>query len=289
MCLHTPARRGELHLMTFQPGDAASWAPSFSPVAAARFLEMVETELMARQLTFSGTAPFLTDVTGRQLFLGNIAQSCANAKPAEQRRILREFFDVVLAVSDHVDISPDVARMSLRLRLAPNETLGPTDEGSSFDTVLSRPALPGTKWLLFVRRPNSGQGVTSEALQAWGIDIDDAFTLAKKNSLRHEAGTVESHPDMFTMFGNSMFTATSILRVHRWEPQHDDAIFVSAPTRHYVLARQADNEGFDLLDGFVNLTAELFTDGPYSLSPHIWLVPPGGMGEYGELAQQISQ
>jgi hypothetical protein len=275
--------------MTFGLGHHTSWAPFFSRDAAIRFLEMVETELLARQLSFSGTAPFLLDDNGRQLFLGNVAQSCANAKPAEQRRILREFFDVVLQVGDHVDISPDVARMSLRLRLAPLDALGPTDEGSSFDTVVSRPALPGTKWLLFVRRPNSGQGVTSEALQAWGIEPDEAFALARKHSLRHEAGTAEVHPDVTTMFGNSMFTTTSMLHVNRWEPLHDDAIFVSAPTRHYVLARQANNEGFDLLDGFMNLTAELFTEGPYSLSPHIWLVPAGGMGEYGELAQQISQ
>ncbi len=265
-------------------------------VDLAEFERQLRAELAQRQLPFSGTFPHLFDSTGREFFVGNLAQTCAAAPQAEWRRIIRVFVERFESVEKFVSISPDVARKSLRLRLldlqldtaevaSPSET--PTALGAIRSSV-AWTALPGLHWVLFVRRNEVGQNVLPEHLDGWGISKAEAWDLARMQTIGHEAGEFTNYEDMSAYFGESMFTTTDVLNCHSWLTNAPNGLFISVPNRHHVLVRKVDAEGLDLLTNFVQLAKDTFEQGPYPLSRSVWWVPSTGPGEYGEHAEVIT-
>ncbi len=277
-------------------GDGPAWAPSFSPADVDRFEELLRKDLDRRQLSFSGSLPTLTDASGREFFVGNLAQSCASAPPGQWRTIIRQFLDSFSSIDGFISIGPDVARMSLRLRLFDLTGTPAVHSSTAVDSstalnimrsTVHWPALPGLHWLLYVRRGGAGQNVLPEHLDSWGISTDEAWTLAKKHSLRHDAGTFTAYDDMAGYFGDSMFTHAAVLECDRWKSNSANGQFISAPTRHQVLARTVDADGVKLLSNFFQLTADVHADGPYRLSTTVWWAPPTGVGEHGREAEPI--
>jgi hypothetical protein len=279
-----------------QPDEGATpqWTRTFNSLAdAQRFEEQFRTDLSQRNLGFVGTLPTLVDADGREFYVGNLAQSCAAAPKPEWRRIIREFLDSFQSVGSFVAISPDVAAMSLRLRLYDLSADGADTTSDSATAVqvmraaVHWPALPQLHWVLFVRRGGASQNVLPEHLEAWGITVDNAWDLARKNTLRHDVGELIKYLDMAAYSGDSMFTTTGVLQSHRWLSDTPYGLFISTPNRHHVLCRRVDTEGVWLLSNFFQMTLDLYETGPYPLSTNVWWVPAAGPGEHGERAELI--
>jgi hypothetical protein len=285
--------------MEFRPPESdgagvPDWARNFATFAdAQRFEANLRTEMDRRSLAFTGELPKLADTDGRELFVGNLAQSCASAPKTEWRRITREFLDLFQSVDSFVAISPDVAKLSLRLRLY---DLADHQLGTSLDsttalqvlkTAVHWAALPGLHWVLFVRRGGAGQNVFPEHLSSWGISVDEAWLMAKQQTLRHDTGELTEYHDMATYSGDSMFTTTGVLESHRWLTSAEHGLFVSTPTRHHVLVHRVDVEGVTLLPNLFQMTLDVYETGPYPLSTNVWWVPATGPGERGENAELI--
>jgi hypothetical protein len=114
-------------------------------------------------------------------------------------RLVRTFVSnmtLMMNVEDPLALSVEVVCASLRLRLFEDDTInGWVVEGASsafadeiLQQVLTRPAMPGSKWALFLERPGSGQGVVGEHLDRWGVEPEQAFELARRNSGRTRCG-----------------------------------------------------------------------------------------------------
>jgi hypothetical protein len=279
-----------------QPNSAQppQWARGMTPPQAVQFEELLRAELLSHGLEFSGDLPQLVDPAGQAFYVGNLAQTCAAAQLNQWQGIIREYLDTFEAVNHFVSIGPDVAKMSLRLRLLdlqPGNVDSATDSPTGLDILrasVNWPASPGLHWVLYVRRNEAGQNVLPEHLESWGITRDEAWQLAKDQTLANEVGELNAYDDMSAYIGNSMFTTTSLLKCHRWLPDSPKGVFVSVPNRHHVMVRKVDAEGAELLTNFFQLTQDTFDDGPYPLSRNVWWVSPTGPGEHGELAEQIT-
>jgi hypothetical protein len=260
---------------------------------AGLFEQYLRSDLEKRQLTFAGPMPTLVDDDGREFYVGNLAQSCESAPTIEWRRIIREFLDSFESIDSFVAISPDVARMSLRLRLynLTEDSSSATSDSATAQRVMKAAvhwtALPGLHWVLFVKRGGAAQNVLPEQLVDWEIAIDEAWELAKKHTLRHEGGELTEYDDMAAYSGDSMFTTAGVLRSQRWLANATHGLFVSTPTRHHVLARTVDRDGVALLSNFFQMTLDVYQAGPYPLCTDVWWVPPVGPGERGEQAELI--
>lgn len=280
--------------MTIRPGTSSTWAPRLTKADVKYFLRLFERQLLARRLAFSGTAPVLVDRLGRELFLGNIAAECAQQNRCEWPPAIAEFVATIAAMSgldDPSAVSPDVVRRSLRLRLhssdRPTDTCAYGSIEAMTDLIVRRPALPGTEWYLYLRRPGAGQGVIADHLEQWGIDVDEAFDLARANTLADERGTFCERGGLFLESGDSMFAHAGILAIIDRLPR-TDAYVVAVPNRHDALAAPVtpDECGLDVVGAVLRESLVRYADAS-PIHPFAWFVPAAGLGEFGENAELI--
>lgn len=198
-------------------------------------------------------------------------------------------------VEDPAAISPDVVRKSLRLRLFPcaDKSEGePVARDPSMDDLLAlivrRPAMPGTEWLLYLRRPGAGQGVIADHLARWGIAVDEAFELARQNTLECERGQLYERGGVLMESGDSMFAHAAVLSIANLCPSAA-ALGVAVPNRHVVLAApvQPDDAGIEALVAVMTDSLSRYSADAYRIHPGAWFVPPAGIGRFGENAESI--
>ena len=273
------------------------WPLGFSERDAKRFLEIVQDRLEARGLAFSGTAPHLVAEDGRQIFLGNLAEQCAQRGKDRWPAIVDEFFGCLAGISrlsDPMAISPEVVRQSLRLRLFPvSSTTRKTSSGTSatkdlLDLVVRRPAMPGTEWLLYLRRPGAGQGVIDEHLDGWSIGVDEAFSLARAKTLAEEPASLYERRKILMASGESMFSHAAVLTIGARFPA-DRAYFVGVPNRNEMVAAivKPNRAGIQRMADAMKVSVERYNENPYRIHLGGWFVTPGGIGEFGENAEVI--
>ena len=284
--------------MIIQTDSTQWWPPGFSQRDSTRFLQLVQERLHAYGMEFSGTAPVLTASDGRQLFLGNLAVQCARNRKSRWPGIVAEFIGALAGIADLADplaISPDVVRRSLRLRLFPSSQIpvqkpgaGPTSLEDLLGLILRRPAMPRTQWCLYLRRPGAGQGVIGDHLAGWGIDEEEAFVLARGNTLDGERGQTSKKSGVVSEAGNSMFSHVAVLAIAS-RFRVESSLFVAVPNRHEALAAvlSPDKSGIDAMAHALSESASRYCSSPHPIHFGGWFVPPGGMGRFGEDAELI--
>ena len=283
-----------LQRMTIRPGTPSTWAPRLTKADVKHFLRLVEERLIARRLVFTGTAPLLVDHLGRELFLGNLAAECAQQSRSTWPSAITNFIDAIACMSnidDPAAVSPEVVRRSLRLRLHRSTR----DTGMStydpmqdlIDLIVRRPGMPDTEWYLYLRRPGAGQGVIAEHLEQWGIDADEAFALARENTLADERGVFGKRNGLFMESGDSMFAHAGVLALIDRLPRADGYV-VAVPNRHETLAAPVPPDEYGLR-AVVAMLHESLTryDNASPIHPFAWFVPASGIGTFGEKAELI--
>ena len=280
--------------MTIRPGTPSTWAPRLTKSDVKHFLRLVEGQLIARRLVFSGAAPLLVDQVGREMFLGNLAAQCAQQQRSAWPVAIADFIGTIAVMSDIDDpsaISPDVVRRSLRLRLyrstQPTDTRTYDSLRALTDLIVRRPAMPDTEWCLYLRRPGAGQGVIAEHLEQWGIDADEAFTLARSNTLADERGLFCERRGLYMESGDSMFAHAGVLAILDRLPPADGYV-VAVPNRHEALAAPVtpDECGLHAVVGMLHESLARHGD-PSPIHPFAWFVSACGLGTFGEHAELI--
>lgn len=278
--------------MRIHKGNPPAWAPQFTKADVRHFLRLVETELTARDLDFAGTAPELADSQGRQVYLGNLAETCALTTRQRWPGEIEFFFETITSISELADpgaISTDVVRRSLRLRLFATLHDSASDKTSELmRLIVRRPALPGTEWALYLRRPGAGQGVITEHLHEWGIDVDEAFSLARENTLVEESGTIYERNGLYLATSGSLFAHVGVLDIIEQLP-HAAGYVVAVPNRHEALAARVtpDEAGLETIVSVIIENASRFGESSSPIAPFAWFVPGTGIGPFGEHAELI--
>jgi hypothetical protein len=278
--------------MTIHKGNAPQWAPRFGKSDAKHFLRLLEAELASRRLDFSGTAPHLTDSLGRQFYLGNLAELCALTTRKNWQAEIAHFIDAFTSICELENVSAmsqDVVRRSLRIRLFSTLDESATDATTELMRhIVRRPALPGTEWSLYLRRPGAGQGVIAEHLHDWGIDVDEAFVLARENTLAEELGTIYERDGLYLSSSGSLFAHAAVLAITEQLPLAAGYV-VAVPNRHEVLAGQVPPHegGIETIAALVAENVRRYTESPSAIFPMAWFVPGTGIGLFGEQAELI--
>lgn len=284
------------------------WSPFLTSRDTTRFLQLVSDGLRVRDLTFTGSPPALYSPSGKTLFLDNVALRCSTEIRAQWPAIVGEFLDTIgrlSAINDLPALSPDVARASLRLRLAPadvpDERFGVARETTTkpgrahhdvadlVTCVLRREAMPGAVWLLYMQIVGAAFGVTSDHLALWGIDHEEAFELARARTGDLPVRRFRRIGGARSLCGASMFTHTSVLDPNALLPNSPEGWFVAVPSREEVLVVRAvgTSDGLRSLVELVATTGSRIRRSGYPLFGTPWFVPPSGIGPYGECAERI--
>jgi hypothetical protein len=265
---------------SFDDAIDGEWPLGFSDDDRARFTALVIDAFGSRHISVAGEVPDLVLPGGGLLNLRNLASSCDGLRRDLWPSEIDHFIGAIASQSSHAELSPEVARASLRLRLL-------VDSGE-WEHLVIRPSLPGLALALFVRRPNMGQSITQEMLNAWGISTDEAFDLAERNTWEYERGELENYDDVSVFEGESLFTSTSVLRITEWFDIGEFGVVVAVPTRHVVLAKRLDEETMGLLGSFSGLAQELMDQGAGPTASLMWYIDPGTFGRFGDGAELVS-
>jgi hypothetical protein len=269
----------------------------------ARNIEKIRAELDAafacNGIILDGEGPMFANDIGQTLFIGNIVKECLYQPRRNWSKVVRVFVSnmmLMMNVEDPLALSVEMVRASLRLRLIEDETVNgwAVDGASPFDgeilrQVLTRPAMPGAKWALYLERPGSGHGVVREHLERWGVEPDDAFELARINIALTRSGQRYKRYGVFRESGDSMFTHNRVLCPELLVPDAPDGWIVSAPTRNDVLVTRAsiDTRGPERFAHLMKEARTLWSTAAYPTSRHCWYVSPEGMGAFGENAEAV--
>jgi hypothetical protein len=270
----------------------------------ARTIEKIRSEIVAafacNRVVLDGAGPMFVNNSGQTLFIGNIVRECLRHSRRDWSRLVRTFVSnmmLMINVEDPLALSVEVVCASLRLRLFEDDNVnGWVVEGASsafgdeiLQQVLTRPAMPGAKWALYLERPGSGQGVVREHLDRWGLEPEQAFEFARRNSVRPRCGQHYKRYGVFRESGDSMFTHNRVLYPELLIADAPDGWIVSAPTRNDVLVTQAtmDTRGPNRFAQLLKEARTLWSTAAYPTSRHCWYVPPEGMGPFGEHAEAI--
>jgi hypothetical protein len=152
---------------------------------------------------------------------------------------------------------------------------------------MARPALPGLDALLYLARPGFGHGVNDEMVELWGLDLDDAFELARANTMADmEIDVLQAQSDdrTFAFDGPSIYASAYVLNL---ADSGLGPLVVGVPTRHMVVLAPLDADGQAVATVCLE-TFRAYRRGPGPTSTQLWFVDPDTFGHWGEGAEPIT-
>ncbi len=277
----------------FDPSDPAG--------AVAGLVRQMFRECAAQHgIVIHGDGPLYVNGDGLVVNLANLVDECARTNPDAAADIVRHFVSSLVrhvALDPNPSMSTDVARASLRLRLAEDTHIDgvpvldslPPIYGWDEPAMVSRPAFPGTRWLLYVRRSDASQNVRRVDLDEWGMDPEEAFAVARANVNSERVGRKMRLTFGWDCDGPSTFHHTNALHPERIEQSGKHGWYVGIPTRSTVLVGRArtNEASVEHLCQLIVATRTLWTNEPHPLCRHNWYIPPEGPGEFGCDAEPI--
>jgi hypothetical protein len=251
-------------------------------------------------ITVHGDGPLYVNSDGLTVNLANLVAECVGERAELLRHAVRHFVTAliqVMSVDPDPAMSTDVAAASFRLRLIEDShvlgapVFGNAEELDRPDSpaVISRPAFPGSSWLLYVKRPNVAQNVRPQDLDLWGLDTEEAFDLARRNAMQIPISRRRKALIGWECAGGSLYIHNLALRPHEIEKRANHGWYVGIPTRNVVYVRRASPslQSIDDLCRFMMGVRAVWADEPHPLCRHSWYVPPEGVGDYGCNAEPI--
>jgi hypothetical protein len=210
-----------------------------------------------------------------QLGLTNLGQVCARSDEHEWPALIARHFDAVLQ-SQHEGSSAPVEFEAVRDQLATRLYLE-ADIADILDVTIVRQDVPGLCSTLCLDLPTSVQTVRRDRVSAWGRSDDELFELARDNlksliDAEPELVQIDQATSLWLAGGDSVYNSSILLRLEDY-PQFRGrhGMFISAPTRHLVLALPFDApEAMNSVGHLMGLTAHMEREGPGSLSTQVW-------------------
>ncbi len=267
------------------------WPSTFTRADRRRFTSLVRKAAQGQGLRLTGDIPDLKTDDGGELSLRNLIDECADMPTHAWADRIRWWIGIIIssrnAMEDLGTMSREVAEASLRIRLLP--------EGPVAAWGLWRPSMPGLVAALFVRRVGFSHNVKAEMLDQWGFGVEEAFEIARRNSIEREQFRTIDDGRYVVTEGDSNFVSSRVLLLgdedaRRMSTAGDNGeplpIVVSVPTRHCFISGALAPDGWPF-GGLIMETMRRYEAGPGPTLPRAWFVDVSSFGEWGEGAEPI--
>lgn len=269
-----------------------AWASFFTLSQYADFIRLITEDLARRGLAWKeddGHA-LVRQGGGRAQRLGllNIAQACHMEPEERWPRLLADFFDGLLRAESEAqhmlgDLSNlDKVRDRIKIRLYGAEYRNTPGA----DALLLRTPVEGILSVLVCDLQYANISVPRDLIAGWGLDEDEAYELALRNTLSQEevAYTVMPPlPDGVVLEGiegHSNYASTHLLGLERHLGKAlGYGALVGVPNRHILfLHRIRDDRVTAAMGDLSTMTEQAYRDGPGSISKDLyWWVPDRGL------------
>jgi hypothetical protein len=267
------------------------WPSTFTRSDRRRFNSLVRKAAASHRLHLNGEIPDLKTDDGGELSLRNLIAECALMPSHDWAERIRWWIGIIRSSRDAMDdlgtMSRDVAEASLRIRLLP--------DGPKAAWGLNRPSMPGLVAALFMQRVGFSHNVKTEMLDQWGFGVEEAFEVARRNSIEREQFTTIDDGRYTVTEGDSNFVSSRVLLLgdedtRKLSTGSDNGepvpIIVSVPTRHCFIAAALAPDGWPF-GGLVMETMRRYENGPGSTLARVWFADLSNFGEWGEGAEPI--
>lgn len=280
--------------MTSQPSQppprAPEWARFLGDAGFQEFSGLIADYFDRRGVEFEldaedGTlVPNIEALSKKSVFgLQNIAQKCAQAGRERWPALVSEHFDSLFDTGDNanaltVDMSViDDVRARIRSRLYPESILKQTS------AIVYRSIADGLIEVLVVDLPKSVRTVSRGEADRWPLSDDELFMIGRRNLAASgflNDVRVPLPGSLLHMYcGDTFYGASHLLVFERYlTDAMPYGMVLSAPKRDVILAHYIHNIGvLEAINGIIQVTQGMYSEGPGSLSPHIYWYRNGGL------------
>jgi hypothetical protein len=268
------------------PDRRPSWARFLSADEWREFAVALTAELARRGAPYRVDDSVLWGRWGGEddeaLGLTNLAQLCHATELARYRETIAAHFDALVSgrgdrvLAGQLGTDLAAARPVLRLRLYSRDTF---TEGA--EQFVLRDVADDLTGVLCYDLPSNVVTVTADSLPRWGITADELYYQALANQRRTERGSVEDidvgGTVIHAMTGDSYFVASNLLLLSDLVPDEPAlGVIAAVPNRHTLVWHAiVDPNALRALDAMVVMAANLFTEGPGAISPHLYWIRDG--------------
>lgn len=214
---------------------------------------------------------------GAALGLLNLAQMCHRAPLHQWPTIVAQHVSRSIDLAKECDDSLDLlagdleqARKHLKVRLYPS------DVGSDIFLTVREP-MPGVKAVLVYDLPETIHSVHADHVQAWGVSLEELFSIALANVKANDRVEPRSFPiddtsSVMLLGGESFFTASHSLCLEEYlQPAPAEGALVAVPHRHAVVFHPINDAGVLVaLTAMIPMARGMFQEGPGSISPSVY-------------------
>jgi hypothetical protein len=247
------------------------WASPLTANELAEFQTTVLDELRPYGVTLGDGF-----VTGRRTRhgLSDLAQLWAMSEPSERPGLVRGHFSQLLAAGDAPGPDGEDVIPLLRPRVWSQETVDRTPV-----PLITRGVADDLVAVLCVDLPTTVVNLRPEQAEATGRSIDELWEVALAQI---DDGQETTEQDLANgtraVIGDSLFIASRVLALDRFAgPLPDDGALLAVPHRHMLLVHEIRSlEVIQGLDHLVGTAADLFRQGPGSVSPSVYWWRPNG-------------
>ncbi|MEK7467146.1 MAG: hypothetical protein AAB074_07015 [Planctomycetota bacterium] len=249
------------------------WAPSYDEPLYQRF---IAEALRACERRWGKATETLDGVKagGRVRELREMAEFCRHMPEKLWARAMDGSFarqaEVEVAVEafrKRTDVKE--VRDRLRVRIVPERSI----QGEALAAAVARPVAPGLVAALLLEGKQSGEPVTTEMADQWGISTSALFEVAKDNHKRRKAKKEPGQGfDVSVLMGDDPDTASEILFLEHYVKVEPPAgTIVVVPTQRAVLFHEVhDRKAVDALQTVLVIGHQLFQKGPFPVLPLLY-------------------
>jgi hypothetical protein len=275
-------------LRRIRGADAAvpDWAGYMSGQEYAEFRRLTHGWLRANNLGFREVPGGIDIDLGTdapcQVGLVNLAQVChAIPQEAWPKEIESFFATLVQAMTSEQDPTLDEARSMVKVRIYPDDyASGNADMERQH---IGRDLAPGMMAVLVLDYPDRIASLRSDLAESWGLSVDELFALGLANVRNQDRPGVQREElgnggKISIVMGDSFFSATWVLMMDQFlAPQPRHGAVVAVPNRHVILFQPiTDLSVIEGTQAIGRLAAELYREGPGSISPSMYWLRGGG-------------
>jgi hypothetical protein len=269
--------------MTDSPRNRApAWAVRLGDAGFSTFIEAVERYFSCRDMAIEMNArkgvliPLSGHLRDCTLGLQNIAQKCQAAPRERWTTLIDEHFDSLFVASNgEHPLDFDMRdfgslRGRLRSRLYPESILKQTM------SLVQRPLAEGLLEVIVLDLPKSVRTISRSEIDGWPLDEDGLFMLGRKNlagsCFLEETRVQLPGSDLYTLNGDSFYTASHLLILERYLARPmPHGLLLAVPKRDVILKHYIQDIGVvEAISGMLDVTVNMHSDGPGSLSPHLY-------------------
>ncbi|GAA3377001.1 hypothetical protein GCM10020367_50930 [Streptomyces sannanensis] len=269
----------------------------FSTGEAARFRAQVRESFAEHGLEVTVYADHVTDSSGRQFGLGNLAALCHNEPrgPRAWPGLVHHHVGLVLRTMDSPSALDTLPPEQIRAQLYPRVISDNSIDPANFD--YARDVGPGLYEILALDLPESVMMLTDEALEPLG-EVGELRAQALRNLAQlpvegHETVRGDDGMTFEVVVGDSFYTASRVLALESLvrhvtgQELTADGALVALPFRHQLAFHAIRDAGvLPALGAMAAFAASGYEEAPGAISPYVYWWRAGTLTQLSELTEK---